>query len=138
MKFGDFDGYEYARNCYVLKKSITMTGSAVVNYPRIPFSHCLEHLNLYHTVAAHTAGTDALTVILTRDQGTIELGDHQYHKDTLISDSGLTASSIIYGYPDQGFGEHWKWEPSKWSLSLTSTNTDIMEVRLYVKRLKDA
>lgn len=116
-----------AGNLWKLSRSLTMTGSNVDTEVKFP-AHRLVRLECYHTDSAHDASTDALDIRLFRAKGSIESQQHMYDDVYKLDDT--VASSIL-----KLFGESYEFEESTWTLRLNSTNTDIVEVALYIQVL---
>lgn len=107
---------------------IPMTGSAVKKFIDISYLHRIVKLVLIHLSSAYAKSTDDLTVTLELEQKRSIISP--YFTDKLFSEAHIEKAEFI-----ENFGEEFEYEPRVWSLSLTSTNTDLVIPVLYIQKL---
>lgn len=108
--------------------AIVMDGSSVKTRLKIPFPFRLVRVCLYHVDTNDAASTDALTISYHRPVGSI--ASHPAMKDIVWALDACRKSN-----PQKPFGEGWEFEAGEWELDLNSTDTDKIEVLIYLQKM---
>jgi hypothetical protein len=106
--------------------ALPMTGAAVTKQLRIPYPHRINKIAFTHLVAAKTLGTDALTIEFGCKQG--QHDSIPYYEDLLLKVTATTDSTSL-----EVFGEAYEFEARTWTLSLDTTNTDLVIPVFYIQ-----
>ena len=107
---------------------IAMTCAAVTKYIDVPYLHRIIKLVVIHVTSAYVKSTDAMELKLE-----LEAGRSIFSKkfsDLLFHETDINVSEFI-----EMFGEEFEYEPRTWTLTLTSTNTDLVMPVLYIQKV---
>ena len=126
-RIGDSSSRFYKAIIKASPYSITLTGAAVTKTLLIPFTHRMVSMKLYQTDSSHDANTDAVAVTFQRPKGSVP--KQPYFVDVLFYDAAIAKSTI-----QENFGTTFEYEPSTWQLILDGTDTNIMELQIYVQK----
>ena len=105
--------------------ALTMTGADVAVQIHIPFAHRINKLVLCHLDAALALSTDALDIDFGCNQGSD-------HVKKLI-DSIFAAAASAESKFTEVFGEAYEYEARTWTLTLKTTNTDLVIPVIYLQ-----
>lgn len=106
--------------------AVPMTGADVTKAIRIPFPHRINKICFYHMTSAFAASTDPFSYSFA-----VKQGQHDFLaklEDALVSVSGSTSSKII-----EVFGTAYEYEARTWTLTMNTTNTDLIIPVIYVQ-----
>ena len=106
---------------------IPMTGADVTVEITIPYFHRINKLVLIHLDSSYDKSTDALDVDFECKQGKSTISPKW--TDMLFQEDNIAVAEIT-----EVFGEGFEYEPRTWSLTLNTTNTDLVIVVLYIQK----
>ena len=107
---------------------ILMTASAVKKYITVPYLHRIVKVVAIHKTTAYVDSVDPLTLKLELEAGKSDLSTK--FSEVLLQLADMVNASII-----EKFGDGFEYEPRIWSLSLTTTNTDLVMPLIYIQKL---
>ena len=108
--------------------AITMTGGDVDLFIQIPYFHRIVKLELIHLDSAYAKSIDALDVLMEIEQGRSIFSSK--YTNLLFKDTNIVVAEIL-----EKFGEGFEYEPRTWTLTLNTTNTDLVIPILYIQKL---